>query len=100
ADRLLRQVQGFGGTGHVLALGDGDEDAQLLKGHAVLTSKCRSPPVLTTNCGFPAMTPTSGGRLHLSRYLHHLVSRCQIAPLTALVWLGLDRTGRVCAPPS
>ena len=35
ADRLLRQVQDFGGTGHVLAFGDSDEDAQLLEGHAV-----------------------------------------------------------------
>src|SRR5262245_13583480 len=34
ADRLLRQVQGFGGTRHVLAFGDSDEDAQLLEGHA------------------------------------------------------------------
>src|SRR5262249_24358774 len=40
ADRLLRQVQGFGGPRHVLAFGDGDEDAQLLEGHA-LTAKSR-----------------------------------------------------------
>jgi hypothetical protein len=32
ADRLLCQVQGFGGTPHVLAFGDSDESAQLLEG--------------------------------------------------------------------
>ena len=33
ADGRLRQVQRFGGAGHMLAFGDGDEDAELLKRH-------------------------------------------------------------------
>src|SRR5262249_46581194 len=43
ADCLLRQVQGFGGTGDVLAFGDSDEDAQLLKGHAVFIALMSKP---------------------------------------------------------
>src|SRR5262249_35251938 len=43
ADCLLRQVQGFGRTCHVLAFGDSDEDAQLLQSHAVFIALMSKP---------------------------------------------------------
>jgi len=43
ADRLLCQVQGFGGTRHVLAFGDSDESAQLLEGHTAFMTARMSP---------------------------------------------------------